>query len=289
MVHVGSFVSGSKLQSGVAIDARPLAWLVRGLTDYQQHPAKQILWRSVFSLGTASASQQSNDVYIGAGLRIPLIDKGNLRADPRYTTLLEAYQLQALGKYPQPEFGETVEQYEARIAPLKDLKDMKTLRDSLLAAHWNAFRLDIGMAASEQAASGYLRGDSLFKDRAGVWLAVGMPVTKIGQLTISGNSAWTHALADTGETNRSIAGARARFFITDGLALSGEYARIYSQHGVSSYSENWNHMALVVEFKIPLLGGWASVAYGGDSHHRTDTGAKFALNYAVYTDRLLKK
>jgi len=33
----------------------------------------------------------------------------------------------------------------------------------------------------------------------------------------------------------------------------------------------------------------ASVAYGGDSPHRTDAGAKFALNYAIYTDRMIKK
>lgn len=287
--HASTFVNGGKLQAGVAVDARPFASLIGSLTEYQKHPFKQILWRSVVSVGTASETQQNSDVYLGAGLRIPLIDKGDLRSDPRYTDLLEAYQLLATGTYPVPEIGETGDHYQARVAQLKDFHNMKKLRDSLLMTKWNAFRLDIGLAGSERAASGYLKSDSLYKDRLGVWLAVGLPVTKLGQVTVSGNTAWINKVSDTSEVSRSVVGARARFFITDGLSFSGEYARIYSLNAVSTYNENWNHFAVVVEFKIPLLGGWASLAYGGDSHHRTDQDAKFALTYAIYSDRIIKR
>jgi hypothetical protein len=287
--HISNFISAGKLQTGAAFDIRPFAYSVGSLTEYQQQSLKRVLWRSVFSLGTASENQTSSDVYIGAGLRIPIIDNGDIRADPRYTTLLEAYQLQSLGKYPQPEFGETSAHYMSRVAQLKDLTDMKKLRDSLIQNNWNAFRLDVGIGGSERAASGFIKSDSLFKDRAGLWLAFGVPITRKGQLTVSGNTAWINAKADTAENNRSIIGARARFFITDGLALSGEYARIYARHGLSIYSENWNHLAIVAEFKIPYLGGWGGLAYGGDSSHRTDSGAKFTFNYAFYTDRMIKK
>ncbi|WP_439695832.1 hypothetical protein ACFGVS_23655 [Mucilaginibacter sp. AW1-7] len=170
--------------------------------------------------------------------------------------------------------------------------EVQKIRDEFANDTWNATRWDIGLGASDRAASGYLKGDSLFKDRIGLWTAAGFPFPFLknkGQITISSNSAWASHQSDTTERQRYVASARARFFLCESFALSWEYSRIYSKYAHSGLNENWGHLAVVAEFKIPKLGGWFSPAYGGDSEHWTDKSAKFAINYAVYTDKLIKR
>jgi hypothetical protein len=185
--HVTNFINGGKLQTGAAVDVRPFAYTVGSLKQYQSHAVKRIFWRSVLSVGTASESQSNSDVYIGAGLRIPIIDKGDLRANPHFTELIESYQLLIMGKQPQPDSGESSTHYKARIASMNDVDGMKKLRDSLIQSNWNALRLDVGIGASNRAASGFVKSDSLFRDRVGLWLAMGLPLSKYGQLTFSGS------------------------------------------------------------------------------------------------------
>lgn len=73
------------------------------------------------------------------------------------------------------------------------------------------------------------------------------------------------------------------------MAVSTEYARTFSNYMNAAFNENWGHLAIIIEFKVPKLGGWANIAYEGDSAHKSESGAKFAVSYAVYTDRVLKK
>jgi len=284
---INNFVDGGKLKSGAAFDIRPFAYAAGSLKHYQKSGLSRVLWRSVFSLGTASESKNSSDVYIGAGLRIPIIDKSDPRSHADYVSNLEAAYYKAYNDLKNPPFGQTAAEHQKTVDEFAKSQDIKKLRDDFAKQYWNAFRWDVGIGASNRAASGFLKTDSLFKDRIGLWTAFGLPIPK-GQLTISANTAWIKAKADTGETNRNVFGARARFFVASWLSASGEYAKIHSLRNTVSYNESWDHLAIVVEFKIPKLGGWFGLAYGGDSAHRTDTGTKFSFNYAIYTDNLIK-
>jgi hypothetical protein len=287
--NFSSFVDGGKLKSGAAVDIRPFAYAVGSLNEYQSKPLKQILWRSVFSLGTASESKTNSDIYIAAGLRIPIIDAGDPRANKKYLNDLEDAYNNATQANPPP-LNETYDDYKTRSAKIAKAANLDSIRTAFTNTHWNAWRWDVGIGAAERAASGYLKTDSLFGDRVGIWTAVGIPLpSHIGQLTVSGNTAWINAPTDTSENNRNVIGARAQFFLTSWLSASGEYARIFSNYSNTQLDERWNHLAIVAEFKVPVLGGWCSLAYGGDSPHRTDSGTKFSFNYAIYTDRMIKK
>jgi hypothetical protein len=284
-----SFVDGGKLRSGAAVDIRPFAYIVGPLKKYQNSAFKRILWATVLSAGTASESKSSSDVYIGAGLRIPLIDAGDPRRNKPFIDDLDSADARARRKVGPGPFNESDADYAIRMARLDKLANLDSIRNKFADDHWNSLRWDVGLGVSDRAASGYLKSDSLFADRVGIWTALGFKLGRYGQLTVSGNTAWVKARSDTSEHNRDVIGARARFFLTGWLSLSGEYARIYSKYKNANYNENWGHLAIVAEFKVPKLGGWIGLAYGGDSAHRTDSGTKFSFNYAIYTDRLLKK
>ena len=289
--HINNFISNGKLQTGEAFDIRPFAYQIGSLTEYQHNPIKRILWRTVFSIGTSATTDNKSDIFVGVGLRIPIIDNGDLRANLHFTDLIESHQLVSLNQYPQPtnEERNNPALYRKRISKLRDIKSMKDIRDSLLSKTWNAQRLEVGIGNSERAASGFFRSDSIFKDRIGIWIAYGIPIGSKGQVTLSGSNTWISAKSDTSENKRIVLGSRARYFFSNSFALSGEYAYIKSNHELTNLSENWGHLAIVAEIKIPALGGWVGLGYGGDSSHRTNTGANFMFNYAIYTSRQIKK
>ncbi|MCD8739837.1 hypothetical protein LT679_04420 [Mucilaginibacter roseus] len=287
-VNAGTFFNGSKLQAGAAVDLRPFSFTGGDLKQYQENYLTRLAWRTTVALGTTSGKSGGNDVFLGVGLRITLIDKSDPKNDKAFTQkLADAYD-SVLFKI-TPDLEETLEQFQERVDMAGKSPSVQRIRDEFTANTWNALRWDVGLGASDRAASGYLKRDSLFRDRIGLWSALGLPLGKKAQLTISGNSAWVSHRNDTTERHRYVAGARARFFLSSALAISGEYARIFSKYPQPGLNERWNHLAIVAEVKIPKLGGWFSFAYGGDSAHRTDKAAKFAINYAVYADQLIKK
>lgn len=288
--HISDFIDGGKLKAGAAFDIRPFAYAVGNLDQYQDKKNwfKRILWRTVFSAGTASESTTNSDVFIGLGLRIPLIDGGDPRSDAVYTKTLDDAYLAGINKL-QPDLDEPAVAFQNRLDKLKDQDNIKKIRAAFINKSFNAWRWDIGVGASERAASGFLKTDSLFADRIGLWTAASKGFGGVFQITVSANTAWAKAASDTNENHRSVAGARLKCFIDENWSISGEYAKIYSNYANHALNENWNHLAIVLEVKDPLLKGWVGLGYGGDSSHRSDPSSKFTFNYAFYTDRIIKK
>lgn len=96
--------------------------------DYQNKKnwLKRVLWRTVFSAGTASESKINSDVFIGVSLRIPLIDGGDPRADPGYTKTLEDAINVSINVKPRPNKpGETAAELQKWIDKLKDVDAIK--------------------------------------------------------------------------------------------------------------------------------------------------------------------
>jgi hypothetical protein len=286
---VSALFKGSTLQSGAAIDSRPLAWFAGSLEEYQKNPFNQIKFRTVLSLGTAS-QKDSKNILLAAGVRIPIIDRG----DPR----LDLHHQQNLINTLEPIFAAqppadiTLEEWQKKVAST-DANAAK-VRAEFIKKSWNKGKLDVGFAKSTLVKSGKLDGDSLKADRTGLWIVGAIPTYVLGTGQLSGmlKSSWANPAADTLESSRQIYGARYRAFITPQLAASAELAHIRSNYKAADFDEGWNHLALVVEidasiFKV-LGNGWIQLAYGGDSAHRTDKAAKFSFLYALAQNRLLK-
>ncbi len=274
-------VDGSSLKANVGFDVRPGAYLVGSLADYRKSKGKQILWRSVLSGGTA-AIKDSEDQYVAFGLRIPLIDKGDPRADEAYTKSLEKA---VTDDDTPPDFDDDdVTQINPNVA-----KNLEKLREDFIENNWNKFRLDVGLGNLFLLQSARLKQDSVGQDRFGIWTAMSQPLGRKGQLMISGKNAWIKSKADTLETSRASAGARVRFLFNT-FALSVEYAKIWSTYkNEESLNENWNHFAALVEIPVPKLNGVIGLVYGGDSSRRGDEDAKFEFRYSFYADKLIKK
>ncbi|MES2651066.1 MAG: hypothetical protein V4663_04965 [Bacteroidota bacterium] len=287
--NFSTLISGKKLNSGLAVDARPFAFASGDLDAYQKNYFRRLLWRTSLSVGTTPGSENKEDVFLAAGLRFTLIDQSDPRSNKDYIDELSTAYLKVLESIP-PKLGESAADLQKRIDDaVAKSPEIKAKREGFTKKYWNATRWDLGLGVSSLAASGFLKTDSIFKDRLGVWSAFSTKLGKHTQLVFSGQTSVVSHKADTTERNRSVLGARARFFFGEGFAASTEYAQIFSNYKDTRLNENWGHLALILEFKIPKLGGWASIAYGGDATHRTETGAKFSFSYAVYTDRILKK
>lgn len=285
---VPSFISTGKLKTGISADFRPFAYSVGSLTEYQQKPWKQALWRTVLAVGTAP-DVTNNDAFLSAGLRISIIDEGDPRANKAYTERLSAAYAAGIASLGPPSFTITPDQLKVRSQAGSAAADVE--RKKLSRETWNKLKVDVGAAYMVRAASGSYLSDSLTGDRWGVWAASGLPLGEAGQLTVTGKASRMIRVAnDQGETGRYVVGTRARFFVSDQFALSGEVARLWSTYGKSpNLSEAWTHFAVIVELNVPILGGWLNLAYGGDSAHRTGSNDKFSFSYAVAANRILKK
>jgi hypothetical protein len=278
---------GSKLRTGAALDSRPFVRSGGSLAQYQSSWLRQAGFRTVFSAGTSAAVEGSTDVVIAGGLRIPLIDKGDPRADAKFNESLATAYDSALTTLGPPPFDATMETFVARAE--KASASLEPRREDYRRTHWNALKLELGLAAAVQAASGVVRRDSIQADRAGLWGALAIPVVHFGQLTLVGKAAWTRSDTSTAETSRSLVGARVRLFPSEQLSISAEFARVWSDHSRdASRDDRWNHLAAVFEWYVPELKGWVGVAYGGDTKRRDDAGNKLSLTYAIFRQRLME-
>ena len=281
-----SWHDGSKLRVGAALDARPLVRQGGTLDQYQRSWWRQAAFRSVLSAGSAMAVEGSSDVVVAAGLRIPLIDRGDPRADAALVERLAQAYVRALEALGPPPFDATLETFIARSAQASAALD--TIREDYRKTHWNALKLEIGVAGSVQASSGRLARDSIQLGRVGVWGAVAVPMLRTGQVTVAGKTVWPHSEVPTDESNRSTVGGRLRLFPTEQLSLSAEYSRVWSNHDAVAPNERWNHFALAAEWYVPELKGWLGFAYGGDTDRPAGRTDQLSLNYAIYRQRLLE-
>jgi hypothetical protein len=284
---IGTWKDGSKLRIGAALDSRPLVRKGGSLQEYQQSWLRQAAFRSVLSAGVSAATEGSTDAVVAAGLRIPLIDRGDPRADPELNRRLANAYNSALANLPQPGLRDPLDSFVVRSK--KAAASADTVRQSYGREHWNSLKLELGAAASVQAASASISRDSIQANRAGVWGALALPVLRLGQLTLSGKAAWISAELPTDESSRHVVGARLRLFPSEQLSLSGEFARIWSNHDdAAALDQRWDHLAVVAEWYVPELRGWLGVAYGGEITGDVDRGDQLSLTYALYAQRLLE-
>ncbi len=290
--NVTNFFNGTKLRSGVAFDFRPGAYLVGSLDEYSENKFKQILWRSVISLGTVAVSEDSDDAFVSAGLRLSIIDNGDPRGDKGYIQRLEHDYNSAIRSYGAPPLGLTTEQMEHYISgrSVAAGKTIKNVRDEFTANNWNAFKVDAGLAYMLRSKSSDVNKDSLNYDRWGMWMATGVPIGKRIQITAAGKLSWVSADSLDQETNRRLFGIRGKYLVSENIGVSVEGARTWSYYNeMDELDEAWNHIAILLEFKVPFIGGWLGLAYGGDTSRREDPDATFSFNYSTYLDRLIKK
>ncbi|MCI0429406.1 MAG: hypothetical protein L0210_02530 [Rhodospirillales bacterium] len=278
---------GQKLRIGAALDTRPLVRSGGSLAEYQTSWFRQAAFRTVLAAGTAAAVEGSTDVVIAGGLRIPLVDRGDPRADPTFNQQLAEAYAKGLEDQGPPPFDATKEQLAERAAIAS--KAIEPLREAYRRNHWNALKVDLGAAGSVQASKGLISRDSIQADRVGIWGAVALPIVRMGQLTISGKASWLHTDSLVDESSRQSFGARLRVFPSERLSFSGEVARIWSDHNRDpAQDDRWNHLAVVVEWYVPELEGWVGVGYGGDADRRSDNKNQLSLTYTIYRQRLLE-
>jgi hypothetical protein len=290
---VTNWFNGARFGSGVALDWRPFG-AAGSLSQYRANAGRRTLWRSVVAIGTADASDENSDVLIGAGVRIPLLDRGDPRLDRRYEAELDSVHLQALRACP-PKFDASTQTFAVKdCLALEQLPNrVAELQESFALANWNRPRLDAGLAYSLRAQSAHVSFDSLASDRAGFWLAGGMPLGARAQLTVSGKASWADVDSVTQESSRYVAGARSRWFPRSTVGISLEGARIWTDFSDNSKDDEWTHLALGAEISLsalPLLkNSWLTLAYGGDVGKEGEASPSLSIRYAIHQNRLIKR
>jgi hypothetical protein len=284
---LGSWHDGSRLRVGAAIDARPLVRQGGSLEQYRRSWWRAAAFRTVFSAGTAAAVEGSRDVVLAAGFRVPLIDRGDPRADDSLNAALGAAYAMAITKLGQPPFDEPFSTFVAR--SMKASPALDSIRKAFSRAHWNDLKFEIGVAGSVQASSGRVVLDSIQAGRVGAWGALAVPVLEVGQLTLAGKAIWPSSDSAHTEKDRQSVGGRIRFFLDERLSLSGEFSRVWSgQESSSGPDQRWNHLALLAEWYVPELKGWLALAYGGDADRPGEDKDQLSLTYAFSRQRLIE-
>lgn len=285
--NIHNIFDGFKLREGFAFDARPFVWFIGSLEQYNRNLWRRMAWRSVFSVGSAADPKVDNDVLLSLGIRVPLIDKGDPRTRLDHLRELEKAYKDSFSN--QPPHDESLEEFKARTAGAATKAD--SIRKDWEATTWNAFKVEIGLAGMLRAKGRNVNKDSLDKERIGFWVGAGFPIKRRSQLTISGKLSWSQTNSTILESARYSLGVRARFFLTKFIAASIEGAEVWAIHKkeFSNMNDAWFHFAILTEFKVPIIGGWIGIAYGGDAGRRGDFDSKFSINYAYYINRLVSK
>jgi hypothetical protein len=291
-----TWFDGNKLKTGAAFDARPFVRSAGDLLTYARDWRRAALFRTVLSAGTSIAQQGSDNVLVAVGIRIPLIDLGDPRADLAHQdSMAEVYAARLGGRGPQPAFEQgqqpalemtdSVRLARARAASAA----VDSLRRRYAAENWNALKLDLGLAGSVRTLGDESRADSLQGRQGGVWSALSLPLERFGQLTFSGKVVWSRADTATDQTGSYTAGARARLFASDRFAFSAEAASVWGRYDDAELDDRWTHLGVAAEWYVPELKGWIGAGYGGDTGRRDAPDARFSLRYAFYRDRILQR
>ena len=287
-----SWLDGSRMRVGVAADTRPLVRAAGSPSNYRRHWWRQAAFRMTLAAGTALATSGSKDVITSFGVRVPIIDLGDSRADPKFAqSIIEAIN-QGLSSGEQPRLDETLAQTQARIDRASNLPEVDKIRGDFSRLHWNSPRVELGAAGSVTSREGALQGTDR-STQGGVWVGISGPLwrgCRVGQLTALGKSIWSRVSADSDETDRKLGGARIRGFWSESFTTSLEAARIWSRHTRdATLNEHWNHYAAVMEWRVVQLKGWVGIAYGGDTRHRGQQKDEVSLRYALYRKAILSR
>lgn len=295
MATVPTFISNGRVKTGVAADVRPFSYLIKAsLSDYQSKKKwVQAFWRTILAVGTAPDPTTKNDAFLSAGLRTTIIDKGDPRANKAYTDSLSIAYARGLADEPPITLDMTLDEATQRTdrANKRGLISADSVRKQFAKETWNKFRLDAGVAFMARAMNSSYRSDSLKGDRWGLWVATGLPLGKNAQINATGKAMQSiRTPTEQSETSRYVAGARFRIFMNKNLAFSVEAAQLWANYSKATrLNETWTHFAAIAELNVPELGGWLTLAYGGDSAHRSRTESTFSFSYAVTTNRIFSK
>jgi hypothetical protein len=293
--QAASWFTGTRLRGGAALDYRLFGTGVGDLKQYRDPrlagAARRVAWHTILSAGTAKSERRPEDVALALGLRLPLVDRGDPRLDTKYLSDVRAILSKALNACGVAFPEETVDEAEARCLR-KEQPQIKKRQEEFKVQHWNAFRIDLGVAGSTLARGGEMKPDSLAGDRGGLWLGLGGGIGQRAAFAIVGKSSWARADTATDEQARHVAGARLRFFPGLSVGLSVEGAQVWSR--TAGGNDDWTHLAAVVELPLDRLGGvfkqqWLSVGYGGDAGKSGGSKNALTLRYAVYRDQLISR
>jgi hypothetical protein len=284
---VRSWVDGGKLRAGVGLDTRPFVRSGGDLRTYAENSLRQVLFRTVLSAGTAIAPDNADDVILAAGVRIPIIDLGDPRGDLAYQNRLATRYTDALKALGQPPFTMTAEHQAARLDSAATAVD--SVRKNYAASHWNAVKLDVGLAGSVRSLGGNAAADSVRVQQGGVWLALALPLAAVGQLTLAGKAVWAETDTATDEAARYVGGVRLLLFASDRFSLAFEGSTTWTRFDDDELNDDWLRVGTVVEWHVPELGGWIGVGYGGSRGRDDGQAGGLSLQYSFYRDRVLTR
>jgi hypothetical protein len=240
------------------------------LQDYDKH---RVLYSLRVSVGTARTEAETAATKIAGGVRVTLVDAGDLNNDSRYRQHLgelldESVRLKDSA---QQKFLDTnhysmgdVLHDSLKRAALDSFVEARTgrrtgqiedsfqnLKQYYKAANWNKWKWDVAVAALLHTPESLAR-DAKF-DRAAAWMTLGIPVCSGGQLLVGYNTSycsdtvwyWTHAVSC-----RAYAGANRVKGFTE---LQGSYSGMGS-----SWDGLWNSGA-----ELNLIDGvWIDLSAG---------------------------
>jgi len=280
-------LNGTRLRTGAAFDIRPLATMAGSLREYQSGSLlNQIAWRTVLAVGTIAAPDASGDVLLSAGIRIPLIDRGDPRADKEYADRLQRTFINGLDV--QPGLNDPDAAIDS--LTLNAAKNLEPIREEWIERSWNAFRVDIGLAGMLRSRGGSLKADNLKGQSLGAWAATSFGIGTFGEVTASLKYTSTATEIASQESDNIAIGARGRAFASGSFAISLEGARVWSIHDdMPGLDEQRTHLAALAEIRISYIGGWLGIGYGGDPGRSGDPQGKLSLHYAIYRDPLISK
>lgn len=293
--QVTEWVDGAHLRSGAALDYRIFGATVGSLRQYRRSAWRRLLWRTVLAAGTASPAKGSRDMLIAAGVRIPLIDRGDPRLDTSYQHDM-SLATQAVERSPSCRPASLTQPTTAISAKCsKALADsVKAIEARFMQSGWNAFRLEVGVAGSLRAASATMDWDSLSMNQGGVWLGLSRGLGPKAQLNLMAKLLETSTDSASQERTRYVVGARLRAFPGRAVGISAEAAWVNSKHGTASLDGSWTHLAVVLELPLSRLGSvfkghWLALAYGGDAGRKGGHGNRISVGYSIYRNKILKQ
>lgn len=282
-------ILGGTLGTTAAIDVRPFAFTGGNLRQYREDPRRRALWRTAVSLGTAPAGEDSPDVIVAAGIRIPLFDAGDPRASFEHTKMLldSVAQQFDIEQPPDPDIISS----EWMDEQLRKADAADRVRQRWQDQHWNARRVEIGLAASALVGGAELDADSLGGDRVGVWIAGATGVGGWAEVSLNGKTAFVSPDSADGETARHLAGTRLRIRPVKWLAIAGEASHTWRRRDDDS-NDDWWHFSVGLEIPTGFLSewlgeGWIVVAWGTDASREGDSASGWELRYNVSRNRVV--
>ena len=217
--NIAMIFDGNQVRPAFAFDARPFVGMGGTLVDYNESFGRRLAWRTVMSIGSAAAPDRTEDALLSVGFRVPLIDHGDPRASMTHINGLESAYIDAMDT--QPRFDESLGAYTRRLAEASVRAD--SIRNDFHNMKWNALKLDVGFAGMFRLRDRRLDKENFFNDRAGFWLASGLPLLgTAGQLMMSAKLSWSRADSAAAESSRQVVGARARIFVTESMESSAD-------------------------------------------------------------------